>query len=329
MAKIFITYSSENKEFAIKLSTDLEILGHEPWLDEWEIRVGDCIPSKIGIGLADADYCAVILSNASAKSKWVDREWNTKYGEEIQKGRTIILPVLLEECEMPTLLKSKKYADFRKGYSVGLVNLMGGISPLITRDQKTEKAIILDDRHDVTTMIAKVQSRSAPLAQCITESLSIAKKYGDTPFEIFCRNELAGWNQKSLDAVLGDKPTYRFAEVFVSPSARINMQFWGWGTNVQNIFEHMKTDRKNFFHSKKFFSEAVSEMETKRNIDPNKEVLTMEMQHKDIMPGSKTPDATVLIYARADTFEIILESIRVELTKRLLDLLPKIEVDRQ
>ena len=35
---------------------DLRELGHEPWLDEWEIKVGDCIVTKIEEGMSNSDY---------------------------------------------------------------------------------------------------------------------------------------------------------------------------------------------------------------------------------------------------------------------------------
>ena len=56
MAKIFISHSSHDKGFVRKLAKDLKSIGYEPWLDEWEIKVGDCIVSKVEHGIADADY---------------------------------------------------------------------------------------------------------------------------------------------------------------------------------------------------------------------------------------------------------------------------------
>ena len=62
MVKIFISHASQDKEFVRQLGRDLAELGHYPWLDEWEIKVGECIPTKIQQGLADADYVVLVLS---------------------------------------------------------------------------------------------------------------------------------------------------------------------------------------------------------------------------------------------------------------------------
>ena len=88
MAKIFISYSSKNKAFARRLSEDLNRMGHEPWLDEWAIKVGECIITKIDRGIADSDFVVIILSSHSVKSGWVEKEWKTKYWYEIDiRGR--------------------------------------------------------------------------------------------------------------------------------------------------------------------------------------------------------------------------------------------------
>lgn len=120
MAKLFLSYSSTDKDFVRTLAADLRELGHQPWLDEWEIRVGDSIPSKIEQGISDADYVVIILTERALRSNWVEREWKSKYWQEVQTQQISVLPVLLEDCELPALLASKRYADFRSNYSLGL-----------------------------------------------------------------------------------------------------------------------------------------------------------------------------------------------------------------
>jgi len=39
--KIFVSYSYQDKEFVHKLAKDLAVEGITPWVDDWEIRVGD------------------------------------------------------------------------------------------------------------------------------------------------------------------------------------------------------------------------------------------------------------------------------------------------
>ena len=124
MAQIFISHSSADDLLARRIAADLRAFGHTVWLDAWHIRVGDCIPTQISRGLQSSRYVALLLSPRSCTSNWVDREWKTKYWEEVSRNEVIILPVLLETCKIPELLHTKKYADFRSDYGIGLRELL-------------------------------------------------------------------------------------------------------------------------------------------------------------------------------------------------------------
>ena len=130
-AKIFISHSSKDKQFATWLGTDLKASGHTPWFDEWDICVGESIPEKVSHGLSSADLIVVVLSTNSIKSKWVEREWHAKYWSEIERNQTIVLPLLIEDCDVPELLKTKKYADFRSNYNDGLEDVLFAVDRLL------------------------------------------------------------------------------------------------------------------------------------------------------------------------------------------------------
>jgi len=130
-SKVFISHSSKDKMFATWLGTDLKAAGHSPWFDEWDIRVGESIPQKISEGLKAADFVVVVLSEHAVQSKWVEREWHAKYWSEVEAGRVQVLPVLLRDCEIPELLKTKKYADFRENYNNGLEDVLLALDSLL------------------------------------------------------------------------------------------------------------------------------------------------------------------------------------------------------
>jgi len=125
--KIFISYASSDRAFAKSLAIDLKEVGLNPWLDEWEILVGDSIVQKVSSGLENTRFLVLVLSKHSIQSKWVENEWQAKYWDEIKEKKVFILPVLLEDCETPTLLKQKKYADFTENYNEGLDSLIFAI----------------------------------------------------------------------------------------------------------------------------------------------------------------------------------------------------------
>lgn len=130
MARLFISYSSRDRGFVRQLAGDLKGMGHDVWLDEWSILVGECIMTAVEQGVAKAEYVVVVLSSHAVDSGWVEREWKAKYWDEVETGQVRVLPALLENCQIPELLKTKKYADFRDSYAAALDSLAEAIEGL-------------------------------------------------------------------------------------------------------------------------------------------------------------------------------------------------------
>lgn len=126
-SSIFISHSSRDSAETLRLAEDLKRAGLEVWLDEWEIGVGERITQAVQEGLKRATHLAVWLTRASIESGWVEREWQAKYGAEVQGGSTVVLPLLAEDVELPILLSDKKYADFRQSYAEGLAGLLRSV----------------------------------------------------------------------------------------------------------------------------------------------------------------------------------------------------------
>jgi tetratricopeptide (TPR) repeat protein len=82
------------------------------WLDEAEIGIGDSLVKKISEGIEQVDYVAAVISNGSVKSEWVQKELSWAMTKEIEGQRVVVLPVVIERCELPGYLKDKLFADF-------------------------------------------------------------------------------------------------------------------------------------------------------------------------------------------------------------------------
>jgi hypothetical protein len=126
---VFISYARSDKVFAQRLASDLEAQGIPVWIDAWKIGTGDNIIEKIEHGLQEAQYIIVVLSKDSTKSPWVARELGIFSMREISRQERNVLPVLLEDCEIPLYLRDRSYADFRGSYEEGLRQLLRGIRP--------------------------------------------------------------------------------------------------------------------------------------------------------------------------------------------------------
>jgi hypothetical protein len=98
MSSVFLAHSSADKRFVRRLAADLLERGIRVWFDEAELLVGDSLFAKIGDGVREVDYLAVILSPASVKSPWVQREvaaYGRKHGTEYRKWRACLIPCRL------------------------------------------------------------------------------------------------------------------------------------------------------------------------------------------------------------------------------------------
>jgi hypothetical protein len=294
VARIFISHSSRDKPTARRIAEDLSRLGHEPWLDEWEIRVGDCIPTGIELGVSEADYLVLVLSQHSTGSKWGDGEWKAKYWDEVSTGRVSVLPALIETCEIPTRLRSKRYADFRESYGVGLVALTAAIDPALTRHSQQNGNLRPPDV-ELTDLITKVQSSSVPLSETVTEGLAFAHRRGLSDLERLCKRELAGYDDATADP---DFPSYRLIPVFAT-TGQLNMQYIGWQGDAGRIFEYMESNPEGFVPQKLAVGTTLHELEDRVARGNPNTVWSITKRRGDINPAamiSKKPRPSFLRY---------------------------------
>lgn len=127
---LFLSHSHADKKFARKLTADLEQRGVRVWMDEAEMMVGDSLIEKISKAIDDMDYVGVILSKSSVKSQWVRKEVAIAMTQEIMGKRVKVLPLLLEDCEIPAYIQDKLYADFRSpsGYEKELLRIVSRVT---------------------------------------------------------------------------------------------------------------------------------------------------------------------------------------------------------
>jgi TIR domain len=122
--RIFLCHSSLDKPFVRKLARNLRDRGVSTWFDELELRVGDSLREKIEAAIQSSGRLAVVLSQNSVESEWVKRELNAAFVRELELKRVFILPLRIDNCDVPLFLRDKVYADFRKSHDDGLAALL-------------------------------------------------------------------------------------------------------------------------------------------------------------------------------------------------------------
>ena len=113
VTRIFICYASEDSVFAQRIAEYLATKGNDVWLDKWEIRVGDSIVHKINQGLADASHLAIVLSTFSVNKPWVQKELSATLMRQLKDQSVRIIPILIDDCQVPPILLDIRYADCR------------------------------------------------------------------------------------------------------------------------------------------------------------------------------------------------------------------------
>lgn len=127
---LFLSHSSDDSEFALKLADDLNVCEVDVWIDKWEIEIGDSLFEKISNAISDSRYIAMVFTNSFLKKKWSSAEVKAAFAKEINNEDKVILPLLLEDVERPSLLADKLYISFDGNYYEALTQLAGVVHGL-------------------------------------------------------------------------------------------------------------------------------------------------------------------------------------------------------
>lgn len=111
MASIFISYQHDDKRLAAGLHDGLEERGYFVWRDEGELLVGDSIVERVTAALDQIDFVVVLVSESSVLSPWCQKEVSLAMTGEIAQRGVKVLPVRIDQVEMPPSLKDKLYVE--------------------------------------------------------------------------------------------------------------------------------------------------------------------------------------------------------------------------
>jgi hypothetical protein len=103
----FISHAGEDKErFVIPFANKLLAHGVDVWFDKWEMLPGDSLVDKIfEEAIKNASTFIIILSRNSVQKPWVREELNAGIIKKIS-GKTKIIPVVIDDCQIPESLQS-------------------------------------------------------------------------------------------------------------------------------------------------------------------------------------------------------------------------------
>jgi hypothetical protein len=114
--RVFLCHASQDKPIVRELYQRLNAEGWiDPWLDEEKLLPGQDWDMEIERAVEVSDAVIVILSTHSvAKEGYVQREFRYVLDIALEKpdGSIFIIPLRLDDCEIPRRLRTFHYADY-------------------------------------------------------------------------------------------------------------------------------------------------------------------------------------------------------------------------
>ncbi|WKZ35353.1 MAG: SUMF1/EgtB/PvdO family nonheme iron enzyme [Anaerolineales bacterium] len=214
--RVFLCHASQDKPSVWKLHRYLKLHGVQPWLDQADLLPGEDWEVEIPKALYASDVILVCLSkNSVNKEGYVQKEIAFALDKALEKpeGTIFIIPVKLEDCELPKRLSRYQAVDLfrtdgRKRLLMGLnkrVNDLGGevvplkIDDIKQRTPKPIKAEIEQERN--LTSISHGENK-------IEEKKEVAK-----PFTRVLNPALL--NSQKLKQIKEDKQSNIFPRIFL------------------------------------------------------------------------------------------------------------------
>ena len=111
MADIFVSYTSNDRDWAFWIGQELEKLGHAPRIHEWEISAGGDIAKWMDERLKRADSVLCVVSAVYLTKDYSGWERRAAQWAAQNRRPNFALPVFVEDCEPSPLLAVVKRCD--------------------------------------------------------------------------------------------------------------------------------------------------------------------------------------------------------------------------
>jgi hypothetical protein len=125
---VFVSHASKDKQIASRVAMGLKAFDYNAWYDDWELLPGDSIVERIETAISQTDVLLVLLSSSSVASKWVRRELSAGLARQLSGKGVLVIPVVVEDCEIPELLADTKYVDLRGDFERGFRHLADALA---------------------------------------------------------------------------------------------------------------------------------------------------------------------------------------------------------
>lgn len=135
---VFISHATEDLSLAEMIAIDLKNCGYDFFLDAYSIFLGNSIPRRVSEGLDQSCALLILVSDSYNSSVFCNDEWESFYHKFSKEKPNSIIPILIGDAKLPTLLCSKKYERFTGvNYSKVIESIKTSLH-LITQEQSNK-----------------------------------------------------------------------------------------------------------------------------------------------------------------------------------------------
>jgi len=110
---VFLSYARADSALVQQVADRLAVVGIRVYLDK-TLQLGTDWMQEIERELSAADFVVFFISPHSVKSEWTKKELQIALHRQVSgEGGAVILPVMLENADVPPLLRHYKWIDLR------------------------------------------------------------------------------------------------------------------------------------------------------------------------------------------------------------------------
>ncbi|MEH2167419.1 MAG: TIR domain-containing protein [Nostoc sp.] len=131
--RVFVSYASADKAVARVIVDGLRSRNINVWLDDYELYPGTHWTESIRSAVSASAYFLLLLSKHLVNSHWISKETEAVL-KELQNRDITFLPVLLEDCEIPSSLATYQFFDMRSGIEENLEKLVNALNSTVEID---------------------------------------------------------------------------------------------------------------------------------------------------------------------------------------------------
>ena len=128
-ARIFLSYSWDDRERVMQIHDLLKAAGAQPWIDRNEIRGGAEWELSIRQQMRNSERVIIFLSCSSIQKAgyaWAEIRMAARIAEEWPEGRPFIIPVKIDDCRLPDVLSRWDCVElFQAGGEAKLMEALG------------------------------------------------------------------------------------------------------------------------------------------------------------------------------------------------------------